>query len=161
MNLLQLLVTQKPRQLPWKACTIAASAYNGFAGNRSSSRIKQKTYCSRLDGHWKKWLPRWPNVNVESHIAPKASGSLNGTRGLDQCKAVCRSSISGVAIKQTKRRHRWKCKSYNQEIVLSSLALPSLIICRVQTGYRHDTAIPAVPGKRVQKESKSTPRLAS
>lgn len=27
-----------------------------------------QTNMSRLDGHWKKWLPRWPNVNVASHM---------------------------------------------------------------------------------------------
>lgn len=49
-------------------------------------------YYSRRDGHCKKWLPRWPKVNVESHMGwlrsllllpPKKPGSLNGTRVLD------------------------------------------------------------------------------
>lgn len=30
-----------------------------FAGNRA---------WSVFDGHWKKWLPRWPKANVESHM---------------------------------------------------------------------------------------------
>lgn len=37
------------------------------------------TYTSLVDGHCKKWLPRWPKANVESHMSGEACGACSLT----------------------------------------------------------------------------------